>query len=151
MRRLAMVLGLALSVLGCSGPAPASRGAQVPLLTVPQADTYASFFNVVIDVVADPQTGTPIIDLHGVPMAWPTGYTAWRVGSETEVLDRSGNRVVVTGQRYRFYPGPDLLGSEPQPGVYVPGPYRIIAHVEACPPDIGGTTCVLGAHQQGDW
>jgi hypothetical protein len=112
---------------------------------------YATFVNVVIDVVADPETGTPIIEMHGVPMRFPTGYTAWRVGSETEVLDPSGNRVVVTGQRYRFYPGSDLLGSEPQPGVYVPGPYRTIAFIEPCPPNLFGPTCVLGVHQQGDW
>jgi hypothetical protein len=152
MRRIAIGLGLALSLLGCSGAAPTqapSRGAQVPLLTAEPGT--GSFVNVVIDVVADPETGTPIIEMHGVPMRWPTGYTAWRVGSETEVLDPNGNRVVVTGQRYRFYPGLDLLGSEPQPGVYIPGPYRIIAHIEPCPPGLFGPSCVLGVHQQADW
>ena len=153
MRRVAIGLGLALSLLGCSGPAPTpapTRGAQVALLT-DELSGYATFVNVVIDVVADPETGTPIIELHGAPMRWPTGYTAWRVGSETEVLDPNGNRVMVTGQRYRIYPAPDLLGAEPQPGLYIPGPYRIIAWVEPCPPGLFGSTCVLGVHQQGDW
>jgi hypothetical protein len=149
MHRIATV-GLALLLAGCGAAPEVSRGEQVPLLT-DEAATYATFVNVVIDVVADPETGTPIIELGGAPMRWPTGYTAWRVGSETEVLDRSGNRVVLTGQRYRFYPAPDLLGSEPQPGRYIPGPYRIIALVEPCPPDLFGSTCVLGVHQQGDW
>ena len=96
--------------------------------------------NAVIDVVADPQTGTPIIEAHGMPMRWPNGYTAWRVGSETEVLDPNGNRVLVTGLRYRFYPG------------YSPAPYWVIGYVEPCPPPVlFGSTCVLGVHQQGDW
>jgi hypothetical protein len=151
MRRIAIGLGLALSLLGCSGPTPTpTRGAQVPILT-DELSGPASFVNVVIDVVADPGTGTPIIEMDGAPARWPTGYVAWRVGSETEVLDPSGNRVLLTGQRYRFYPAPDLLGSEPQPGVYLPGPYRIIAYVEPCPPDVFGSTCVLGFHQQGDY
>ena len=145
-----LTVGLALLLAGCGAAPVATRGEQVALLTAEQSG-YATFVNVVIDVVADPETGTPIIDMHGVPLRWPTGYTAWRVGSETEVLDPGGNRVVVTGQRYRFYPAPDLLGSEPQPGVYVPGPYRIIAHIEPCPPGLFGPSCVLGLHQQDDW
>ena len=153
MRRIAIGLGLALSLLGCSAPAPMpapTRGAQVPLLTDEPAGP-ATFVNVVIDVVADPVTGTPIIELRGAPVRWPTGYTAWHFGSETEVLDPNGKRMLVTGQRYRFYPARDGLGSEPQPGVYVPGPYRVIAYVEPCPPDPSGSTCVLGWHQQGDY
>jgi hypothetical protein len=143
--RIATV-ALALLLAGCGAPPEASpeatRGEQVPLLTevAPAYDTYPSFVNVVIDVVADPETGTPIIEFHGVPMRWPDGYTAWRVGSDTEVLDPNGNRVLVTGQRYRLYPG------------WSPEPYRIVAHVEPCPPPgLFGSTCVLGVHQQGDW
>jgi hypothetical protein len=144
-------LGLALLLAGCGAAPGATRGEQVPLLTHEGPHGFATFVNVVVDVVADPETGTPIIEFDGVPTRWPSGYTAWRVGSETEVLDANGNRVLVTGQRYRFYPAPDLLGSEPQPGVYIPGPYRIIAGVEPCSPDLFGRTCVLGFHQQDDW
>jgi hypothetical protein len=139
MRRIATV-GLALLLAGCgAAPTPeATRGEQVPLLT-DEMPSYTTFVNAVIDVVADPQTGTPIIEAHGMPMRWPNGYTAWRVGSETEVLDPNGNRVLVTGQRYRFYPG------------YSPTDYWVIGHVEPCPPGLFGSTCVLGVHQQGDW
>ncbi len=153
MRHNAIALGLALSLLGCSGPAPMpapTRGAQVPLLT-DELSGSASFVNVVMDVVADPETGTPIMELDGAPVRWPTGYTAWRVGSETEVLNPNRKRVLLTGQRYRLYPAPDLLGSEPEPRRYIPGPYRIIAWVEPCTPDLLGSTCVLGFHQQGDY
>ena len=153
LRRIAIALGLALSLLGCSGATPApepSRGEQVPLLTAEQSG-YATFVNVVMDVVADTETGAPIIELDGAPMRWPPGYTAFRVGSETEVLDANGDRVLVTGQRYRLYPASDLLGSEPEPGRYIPGPYRIIAFVEPCTPDFFGTTCKLGHHQQDDY
>lgn len=149
MHRIATV-GLALLLAGCGAAPQATRGMQVPLLTAEESG-FATFANVVMDVVADPATGTPIIELDGAPMRWPPGYTAWRVGSETEVLDANGTRVLVTGGRYRFYPASDLLGSEPEPGRYVPGPYRIIAFVEPCTPDFFGTTCKLGSHQQGDW
>ena len=136
---MALGLGLALSLLGCGlAPTPEpSRGAQVPLLTSRETG-YPTFVNVVIDVVADPETGTPVlVESDGEPLRWPNGYTAWRVGSQTEVLDTSGNRVLVTGQRYRFYPGfPWAL---------------VIAYVEPCPPDFFGTTCVLGWHQQDDY
>jgi hypothetical protein len=135
LHRIATV-GSALLLAGCS--VPAARGAQVPLLTA-EAPGYTSFVNIVIDVVADPETGTPIIEANGVPMRWPTGHTAWRVGSETEVLDPDGNRVLVTGQRYRFYPG------------YSPAPYLVIGYVEPCPPGLFGPTCVLGHHQEGDY
>ena len=74
MRRIATV-GLALVLAGCGAAPEATRGEQVPLLTevAPAYDTYPSFVNVVIDVVADPGTGTPIIEFHGVPMRWPDG------------------------------------------------------------------------------
>ena len=137
MHRIATV-GLALLLAGCGAAPVATRGEQVPLLT-DEAPSYTTFVNAVIDVVADPQTGTPIIEAHGMPMRWPNGYTAWRVGSETEVLDPNGNHVLVTGQRYRFYPG------------YSPAPYWVIGHVEPCPPGLFGPSCVLGVHQQGDW
>lgn len=139
MRRIAIGLGLVLTLLGCSASLPPPRGAQVPLLT-DEAPGQPSFANVVIDVVADPETGTPVIEFQGVPMRWPKGFTAWRVGSETEVLDLEGNRVLVTGHRYRLYPG------------YSPEPYRVIAFVEPYPPQVfGSATCVLGFHQQGDY
>lgn len=140
MRRIAAV-GLALLLVGCGGAPEAGRGEQVPLLTEerPGYDTYATFVNTVIDVVADPATGTPVIEFNGLPMRWPKGYTAWRVGPETEVLDPAGNRVLVTGQRYRLYPG------------WTPEAYSIVAHVEPCPPSLFGSTCVLGVHQQGDY
>ena len=140
MRRSATGLALAVSLLGCNGaattPAP-TRGAQVAILT--DEAGFTSFVNIVIDVVADPETGTPVLESRGLPMRWPNGFTAWRVGSETEVLDPDGNRVIVTGNRYRFYPG------------YSPAPYLVIGYVEPCPPDVFGTTCVLGPHQQGDY
>ena len=147
MRGFAIGLGLGVSLLGCSVLTP--RGEQVPLLTADEVGG-PSFVNVVIDVIADPETGTPIIEFNGATMhmelRWPTGYTAWRVGSETEVLDPAGNRVMVTGQRYRFFPGPDY-GSEPQPGVWIPGPYVVIAYVQPCLP----WSCVLGWHQQDNY
>jgi hypothetical protein len=132
MRHAAATLALALSLLGCGVAPEATRGGQVPLLTedVPQ---QAFLLRAVIDVVADPATGTPIIEVNGVPVRWRNGFTAWRVGSETEVLDPDGNRVLVTGQRYLFRPAKH-------------DPYWVIGQVEPCPPGLLGTDsrCELG-------
>jgi hypothetical protein len=62
----------------------------------------------VVDVVANPTTGTPTIKGSGVPLRWPTGYTAWRVGSEVEVIDAAGSVVLTTGSRYRLEPTYEL-------------------------------------------
>ena len=129
MRHVAVGLGLAASLLGCSGQTP--RGEQVTIRTATGEESpgYATFANVVVDVVADPETGTPVIENDAEPMRWPSGYSAWRSGSETEVLDASGKRVLVTGHRYRLYLGYPLAS--------------VIVRVETCPP---GTCAVLGFH-----
>jgi hypothetical protein len=129
-----LALALSLSLLACGAAPEATRGRQVPLLTedVPQ---QAFLLRAVIDVVADPETGTPLIEVHGVPVRWRNGFTAWRVGSETEVLEPEGNRVLVTGQRYLF-----------RPAKY--DPYWVIGNVEPCPPGLFGTDsrCELGIY-----
>jgi hypothetical protein len=139
MRRIPAALALVLCLLGCGAvavPTPEpTRGEQVPLLTEDGPEgTY--LLRAVIDVVADPETGTPIIQAHGVPMRWRTGFTAWRLGSETEVVDPKGNRVLVTGQRYLF-----------RPSKY--DPYWLIGQVERCPPPgpfANDSRCELGIY-----
>jgi hypothetical protein len=120
MGRIAAV-GLALFLAGCGTAPDATRGEQVPLLTeeVPEGGLL---LRAVIDVDADPESGTPIIEVHGVPVRWRNGFTAWRIGSETEVLDPEGNRVLITGQKYLFRPAETYRG------------YWVIGHVEPCPP-----------------
>ncbi|HJP90283.1 MAG TPA: hypothetical protein VJ850_14710 [Candidatus Limnocylindrales bacterium] len=119
MRRLLLGLVVALGVLGCATAAP--RGEQVTLRTLRAGEDpgYGSFANTVADVTADPETGAPVVTNGADPLIWPTGYTAWRVGTETEVLDESGNRVLVTGQRYHLYMG---IGGA-----------SAVLRVEACP------------------
>ena len=105
MRRMAIGLGLAMSLLGCTGatPTPApSRGAQVPLLA-DGTQEGCLLTHRIVDVIADPATGTPT-DPSGAPFRWLQGFTAWRVGSEVEVLDRQGKAVLRTGGRYWMCP-----------------------------------------------
>ncbi|HET7182811.1 MAG TPA: hypothetical protein VFI15_11315 [Candidatus Limnocylindrales bacterium] len=111
-----LVLGLAL--LGCAAP----RGEQVTIRTI-RADEdpgYGSFANTVADVIADPVTGAPVVAQGADPLKWPAGYTAWRVGPETEVLDETGELVLVTGHRYHLYFGI--------------GGVSAVLRVEDCPP-----------------
>lgn len=106
MRRAVMVLGLALSLLGCADEAPTprpSRGAQVPLLIDPFTEPSCFLTHRIVDVIADPTTGTPT-DPTGTQFMWLTGFTAWRVGSEVEVLDADGGVVLTTGGRYWMCP-----------------------------------------------
>lgn len=102
MRRIIATLVLAVCLLGCSGP----KADQVPLVTIetPQGMTCCWLFYAVVDVVADPTTGTPTFKDSGLPMRWPRGYTAWRAGSEVKVMDGGGNVVLTTGSRYRIEP-----------------------------------------------
>ena len=103
MRTLLTNLVLGLSLLGCGAP----RGEQVTIPTI-RADEdpgYSSFANTVADVIADPETGVPVVAKGADPLKWLPGYTAWRLGSETEVLDATGKRVLVTGHRYHLYLG----------------------------------------------
>jgi hypothetical protein len=63
--------------------------------------------HVVVDVTADPTTGTPVFnngDSEDVEVRWPNGFTAWRDGNEVAVLDGSRRVVMRTGARYWICP-----------------------------------------------
>jgi hypothetical protein len=88
-------------LLGC-GP----RGVQVPLATdETQTGDACWLLHVVVDVVADPTSGTPTVEGSGAPR-WPRGYTAWRAGTEVEVRDSLGIVMLTTGSRYWMCPTP---------------------------------------------
>lgn len=141
MLRIAIGLVLTLSLLGCSvaTPTPApSRGAQVPLAADGTTETGCPLVHRIVDVIADPATGTPT-DTSGVPFTWLKGFTAWRVGSEVEVVDGAGLTVLTTGGRYWMCPA-NYYGSWVV-GAVVPCP----AGTEIRP--LGGrvTKCELGS------
>lgn len=115
MARSAAALALALFLAGCSS----ERGEQVPLATSEPGVCCVLLYSVA-DVVADPTTGTPIDKATGRPFKWPAGYTAWRAGTETEVLDASGNVVLRTGGRYYMSPNSTY-------------PWDVIGEVRPCP------------------
>ena len=103
MRRVAAALALALALClpGCT-----SRGEQVSL---PTDDTVTGnggcvLLFQVVDVIANPTTGTPMVKSTTAPLVWPKGFSAWRVGSEVEVLDAEGQSVLTTGARYWMCP-----------------------------------------------
>jgi hypothetical protein len=122
MRRVTATLALALCLLGCRSPSD-----QVPLITdEAAAGGGCILLYEVVDVVADPTSGT-VVKGGGWPLRWPKGYTAWRVGSEVEVVDRSGIAVLRTGGRYRI--GPALIGSNFSPPINE----WVVGCIDPCP------------------
>lgn len=151
MRRVALSVALVLSLLGCdmggaSAPSAPPASGPVPLVTV---ETPTSFgvgqcvldLRYVADVIADPQSGTPIDAATGKSfLAWPKGFTARRAGSEVEVLDVAGNVVLVTGRRYRVCPAYDAIN--PGSGLHAQssGGAWVIGMVDEC------AGCELGGY-----
>jgi hypothetical protein len=113
---------LALCLLGCR-----SSSDQVPLNTVEtQALDSCILLYEVVDVVADPTSGT-VIKGGGWPLRWPRGYTAWRAGSEVEVMDGDGRVVLTTGGRYRI--GPALINANFSPPINE----WVVGCIDPCP------------------
>jgi len=102
MRRAAIGLGLAVTLLGCGLPPAPDR---VELLTGiescyagGQQPSYAGV------LVAHPVYGTQI---NGRPVMWTVGYTGRRLANgDIEVLNRSGEIVATTGKAYAIAPVP---------------------------------------------
>ena len=116
MRWITASLALAVSLLGC-----AIRGEQVPLITDEAVSgSGCVLMYQIVDVMADPTSGT-VIKGSGEPLRWPKGYTARRVGSEVQVLDRAARVVLTTGSRYWMCPA-----------IYLP--HWVVGEVRPCPP-----------------
>jgi hypothetical protein len=132
MRRPLVTLALALCLVAC-GP----LDQQVPLLTdaTVAGGPGCVLAYQVVDVIADPATGMPVVKGGGDPLRWPRGYTARRAGSEVVVLDPAGRVVLTTGGRYWMCPAQD-------------DPEWVIGNVKPCPevPDdvARGYDCELG-------
>ena len=103
-RPMGIALAIALCLLGCGAPI----GERVPLVTdETQRGGGCWLLHEVVDVVADPTSGTPSFKSSGAPLRWPRGYTARRAGPEVEVLDAAGRVVLITGGRYEVCPTPE--------------------------------------------
>jgi hypothetical protein len=111
-RRLALTLALAFLV-GLSGAAYLSglSGRPVPLLTgwgalAPHDDErigcYTNF--AVGQLVVDAEFGTALIEdgREAVPVMWPPGTTGRQAGSEVEVVNKKGEVIARTGNRYQI-------------------------------------------------
>ena len=99
MRLIVAVLAMALCLLGC-----AASGIQLKTIEMHvggEGDCMLMYW--IADVAADPQFGT-VDKTSGEPLTWPSGYTARWAGTEVEVLNRSREVVLTTGQRYRLSP-----------------------------------------------
>ena len=120
-RPIATTVALALCLLGCV------FRQQVPLSTsATDSGGGCWLMHEVVDLIADPTSGTPTIKGTGAPLKWPRGYTARRAGTEVEVLDRDGTVVLTTGGRYSVCPSPDSDYTKPVSE-------WVIGMVEPCP------------------
>ena len=93
MRRATTAVVLALFLLGC-----APSGEPVQLLTGVDPDACYAGGETGMGglLLADPDYGT---SFNGMPVMWPTGFTAVRVGGKVVVLD-GGAVVATTGRKY---------------------------------------------------
>jgi hypothetical protein len=105
---------MALCLVGCGASrGEASRGEQVPLPTVETAPIPGCILmHEVVDVTAEPKTGALVLNggTETYSVSWPKGFTAWRVGTQVEVLDAAGGVVLTTGARYSICPSEYLSG-----------------------------------------
>jgi hypothetical protein len=109
--RFAIVVALAL--LGCSP----IRGEPVEIWYRSDPFTPACHLNWTDGMlVPHAEAGVAIVE-NGVqgrnrtmPVLWPEGFTARRVGAVIEILNHDGVLVARTGQQYRFHGGTDEKG-----------------------------------------
>jgi hypothetical protein len=107
-RRVLAIVVVALGLAWLRQP----TGERVPLRTV-EGQTCCLLSYSVVDVIADPISGTPVVTSTGQPLTWVAGHTAWRAGTETEVRDALGNVVLRTPGRFWISPTwPDWVVGE---------------------------------------
>ena len=127
MRGRAVAVGaLAVFLLGCTGQTGVGQtepigSEDVPLLTGEVPSLSGRCFGTSIGTfVPDAAYGIAIQYEHApnappippLPVAWQPGFTAQRVGSEIQVLDRAKQVVAVTGKtKYRHWIG-DIIPEE---------------------------------------
>ena len=64
-------------------------------------------------LVPHAEAGVAIVEFGGprtLPVLWPEGFTAQRVGDVVEVFNQDGELIAQTGRRYRFEGGTDEAG-----------------------------------------
>jgi hypothetical protein len=137
MRRMIATLVLALGVACCS-----QAGQRLPLATDDSITTFGDgcvLDHEVVDVTMDPSTGSPVFNDGGtlLNLKWPKGFTAWRSGAQTQVIDAAGNVVLTTGNRYSVCSSPDFGLCMPYGSAHG-GECWVVGRVRPCP------DCALG-------
>jgi|SRR5262245_18666751 len=141
MRRLVGSAALALALLGCYAggastrvAAPTPSPGAVPLLTGALSCYAGGEGGATAPLLAEPQYGTSWL---GMPVMWPSGYTARRAGSEVEVLDTQGKVIATTGRTYRISRAyaPELFPNDDGSFEGTPPPPSAFAAAAGCPYD----------------
>jgi len=103
--RLSLMFLVAVTAAGCEGPPVTLLTGQNPF-TDGEPGMVGCYTNFAVgELEVDATYGTAITDesIGGTgPVRWPTGYSGRHSGSEVEVLDRDGQVVARTGNRYQI-------------------------------------------------
>ena len=102
-RLISSIFALALVLLGCDALAGSGRiDVRTSDTDAPVAQCYLA--GAAAELVLDPGVGVAWKfgpdDIR--PVIWPRGYTARRVGSEIQVLNREGTVIARSGSRVEF-------------------------------------------------
>jgi hypothetical protein len=104
MRRITTTLALALCLLGCDAFASASGPIAVRTTDSDAVDPNCYLAGTAAELILDPSAGLAWRfgpdDIR--PVIWPRGYTARRVGSEIQVLNRDGFVIARSGRTVEF-------------------------------------------------
>jgi hypothetical protein len=130
MRRVATTFALALCLLGCGSKAPPGEPVQLLTGVMPfDQDECSHDFWIASELLVDPQFGTALAgwnDGTRIPVMWPPGFSARRVGSEVVVVDTNDKLVATTGQSYSIAGNPLYQTADGEHGIfrrgYVPSP-----------------------------
>jgi hypothetical protein len=111
MRRGFAIAMLAFALVGCDRPVVV----RVPVDLAIRTDnvTPACHLNWIDGtLVPHAEAGVAIVENGGrtLPVLWPEGFTAQRVGDVVEVFNQDGELLAQTGRRYRLAGGNDEAG-----------------------------------------
>ncbi len=110
--RRGFAMALAIALVGCDRSVVAGE----PVALAIRTDSFTPachLNNIVGTLVPHAGAGVAIVEYGGdrtLPVLWPEGFTARRVGEVVELFNQDGELLAQTGRRYFFAGGTDEAG-----------------------------------------